>query len=96
MFCVRKLALKTGFVFILNLVFLDAAARSNYQREINDIFFSFRLLVYVRRALARLFMDQDTVLSGALKKDHFCLKELSDVDCDLLINLSECCCSSWF
>lgn len=38
MFCVRKLALKTGFVFILDLVFLDAAARSNYQREINDFF----------------------------------------------------------
>lgn len=97
MFCVRRCALKTGFVFVLNPVLLDVVARSNYQGEITVLFcFLFRLFVYVKRALASLFMDQGTVLSGALKKHHFCLKELSNVDCGLLINLSERCCNSWF
>lgn len=94
-FFLRRFTLKTGCV--LNLVLPDMVARSyieepNYQRERADIYLGYWCILTV---LAPFFTDQNTVLSGALKKDPFCLQELSSVDCGLLINLSEHCYSSW-
>lgn len=63
------------------------------------LFYFFRLLLYINRTLASLFVDQDRMLSGSIrgkKTKHFCLKELSYFGNGLLINLAVCYSNNWF
>lgn len=99
MLCVRKFALKTGFVFVLNVVLPDVVARShiegsNYQREITDFFFCLGYWCIFTERL-HPYRSRHNV-KWCSEKMPFCLKELSNVGCGLLINLSERCYNSWF
>lgn len=63
------------------------------------IYLFIRILLYINRVFASLFVDQDRMLSGSIrgkKKKHFCLKELSYFGNGLLINLAVCYSNNWF